>query len=350
MTDGIYVGTREATPIPQDLIPSQEKALALADRIGEAIAGLPMAPKRIFLVGSGGSYVGLVPLQYLLDTESSTPTLRINSDEFFYRKPASVGSDTLLIALSGTGNTAETVRAAQWAVEQGATVLAFTLKPESLLGTKFDNVFVPEPEDNGQRSQLGGLAASQLMLQFAGLALLRRDGIDTSARESVLLQVPEKILAALEEFEPKAELIAGAIKEAPMTYVLASGPLYGAALTFTMCFMQEMQWMHAATVNSNEFFQGPFEVVDKNSKIVVFLGEDKTRPMGERVRTFLDTYAGEVHYVDAEDFTLSGIPAELRAFVSPIVYHALTTRIAAHLSAATGYELDGRRYMWQVEY
>jgi fructoselysine-6-P-deglycase FrlB-like protein len=130
MTDGTYVGTREASQIPQDLIPSQEKALALADRIGATVAGLSTAPKRIFLVGSGGSYVGLVPLQYLLDTESSTPTLRINSDEFFYRKPASVGSDTLVIALSGTGNTSETVRAAQWAVEQGATVLAFTLKPE----------------------------------------------------------------------------------------------------------------------------------------------------------------------------------------------------------------------------
>ncbi|MBP2412018.1 fructoselysine-6-P-deglycase FrlB-like protein [Arthrobacter stackebrandtii] len=350
MTNGTYVGIREASLIPEDLMPSLQKALSVRNKIDEEISSLAGLPKRIFLVGSGGSYVGLVPLQFILDTESSIPTTRINSDEFYYRKPISVGPDSLVIALSGTGNTAETVRAAAWAAEQGATVLAFTLKPDSPLGSQFDTVFVPEPEEDGLRSQLGGLAASQLMLQFAGLAILRLDGVDTSSREQVLVDSPNVILESLKEFEPQAELIAQTIKEAPMTYVLASGPLYGAALTFTMCFMQEMQWMHASTVNSNEFFQGPFEVVDKRSKIIVFLGEDGTRPMGERVKRFLETYAGEVQYVDSKSFTFSGVDSEMRAFVSPIVYHALTTRIAAYLSAATGYELDGRRYMWQVDY
>ena len=46
---------------------------------------------------------------------------------------------------------------------------------------------------------------------------------------------------------------------------------------------------------------------------VVFLGEDETRPMGERVRRFLDRYGGETFHVDGRDFALPGVePAVLK--------------------------------------
>lgn len=350
MTNGTYVGPSAAAAIPEDLVPSANKALAIRHKILKAVESLPSIPKRVFLVGSGGSFAGLVPLQYLMDTESAIPTVRMNSDEFFYRKPPAVNSESLVVALSGAGSTKETVRAATWAEDQGANVLAVTLKEDSLLGTSCKTVLVPEREAGGFRSQLGGLVASQFNLQMIGLALLEREGRETSEESAALDLLPQIVLSSLESFEPKAAQIANAIASQPVTYVLASGPLFGAALTFTMCFMQEMQWMDASTINSNEFFQGPFEVIDKNARPIVFLGEDATRPMAERVKRFLDNYGGDVNYIDALDIRLEGIPERMRSFVMPIIFHALTTRLAAHLSANTGYELDGRRYMWKVEY
>ena len=65
--------------------------------------------------------------------------------------------------------------------------------------------------------------------------------------------------------------------------------------------------MHAATINADEFFQGPFEVIDQATRSIVFLGEDDTRPMGERVRRFLDRYGGETFYVDGRDFAHSQV-------------------------------------------
>jgi len=82
----------------------------------------------------------------------------------------------------------------------------------------------------------------------------------------------------------------------------------------------------------------------------VFLGEDETRPMGERVRRFLNTYGGETYYVDSADLELPGIPADQRGYVAPLVYAALVARLAAHYAAVRGYALEGRRYMWKVDY
>ena len=122
---------------------------------------------------------------------------------------------------------------------------------------------------------------SQIVLQLVALAVLKRQGLDVSLMSSALSATPKALYEALESFEPQAAAIASAMKDVPVTNVLASGPLQGAAETFTMCYLQEMQWMHAATINADEFFQGPFEVIDKTTKSIVFLGEDNTRPMGE---------------------------------------------------------------------
>jgi fructoselysine-6-P-deglycase FrlB-like protein len=191
---------------------------------------------------------------------------------------------------------------------------------------------------------------TQLVLQLVALAVLNREGFDIAPMLTALRALPSAMLAALETLEPRAEEIAVAMKDVPVTHVMASGPLFGAASTFTMCYLQEMQWKHAATINADEFFQGPFEVIDPDTKTIVFLGEDDSRPMGERVRRFLGTYSGETFYVDSRDIPLPGIPESERAYVMPLVVHAWVARLAAHYAAVRGYTLEGRRYMWKVDY
>jgi len=267
------------------------------------------------------------------------PAVTMNSDEFFYRAPASVGPSSLVVVLSGTGNTLETIQAGRWAAERGAAVAAVTLKADGPLAQAIDTSFVAQ---TGQ--------GSQIALQLVALAILRREGFDVAPILEAFSALPTALLQAMEDFEPRAAEVAADMKDVPVTTVLASGPLFGAASTFTMCYLQEMQWMHAATINSDEFFQGPFEVIDKNTRTIVFLGDDVTRPMGERVRRFLDTYSGTTHYLDARDVVLPGVPDAQRSYVLPLVFHALVARLAAHYAAVRGYSLEGRRYMWKVEY
>jgi len=339
MTDGTYIGLGPVAPIPDDVVSSQEHALGLWDEIDAFVSGIDREINRVFLVGAGGSFLAMVPAQFLLDRHAVTPTVTMNSDEFFFRAPASVGPNSLVIVLSGTGNTLETIRAGRWAAEQGAAVAAVTLKVDGPLAQAIDTSFVAQ---TGQ--------GSQVALQLVALAILKREGFAVDPILDAFQKLPQALLHAMESFEPRAAEVADDMKDVAVTNVLASGPLFGAASTFTMCYLQEMQWMHAATINSDEFFQGPFEVIDKETKAIVFLGDDVTRPMGERVRRFLDTYSGTTHYLDARDVVLPGVPDAQRSYLLPLVFHALVARLAAHYAAVRGYSLEGRRYMWKVEY
>jgi fructoselysine-6-P-deglycase FrlB-like protein len=117
-----------------------------------------------------------------------------------------------------------------------------------------------------------------------------------------------------------------------------------------MCYLQEMQWLQSGAFNANEFFHGAFEVVTDQTEVLLFLGQDHSRPIAERAATFLGKYARRAWTVDLADLALPGIPAEYRGEVGPLVLGALTSRIAQHFEAVTGHDLDTRRYMFKVEY
>jgi fructoselysine 6-phosphate deglycase len=338
VTNGTYNPETAVTDIPDTYRSAGEHALSLWPEIDAFVSGMPSL-RRVFWVGAGGSYVGLQAAQYQLDRKGLTPSVAINSDEFFFRAPPSVGADTLVITLSGTGQTPETVQAAEWAVSRGASVAAVTLKADGPLAQALDTAFVAQSGEG-----------NQILLQLVALAILKRDGVAVDAELAALRALPAALEAAVHAFEPRAAAIAEDMKDVPVTYLMASGPLIGPGNTFTSCFLQEMQWMHAQTINSDEFFQGPFEVFDTNTKSFLFLGEDETRPMGERVLRFLEQYSGETVVLDGRDLELPGIAADQRALVAPVVFYSLMFRLAAHYAATRGYALEGRRYMWQFAY
>ena len=72
--------------------------------------------------------------------------------------------------------------------------------------------------------------------------------------------------------------------------------------------------------------------------------------LGASRKRFLDTYCKKAQYVDVKDLELPGIPAAMRADVSPIVVGALANRLAQHYESVRGHDLETRRYMFKVEY
>ncbi|WP_167133658.1 SIS domain-containing protein [Arthrobacter sedimenti] len=338
MTDGTFTGPQPVKDIPDNITSSQEHALTLWPDIDSYVSGISEL-RRVYLVGAGGSLSGVHAAQYLLDKRGVTPVSSINSDEFYYRSSPGVGPGALVISFSAAGKTPETVQAARWAQERGAAVVAVTLNEEGALAQAVDTAFIGKTGDG-----------NQVLLQLLALAILKREGANVSAELDALAALPAAIDTTVRAFEPYAAKIADNMKDVPVTYLIASGALEGMGSTFTSCFLQEMQWMHAATINADEFFQGPFEVFDKDTKSILFLSEDETRPMGERVDRFLEKYSGETFRVDSRELELPGIPQEMRAFVAPLVFYTLDFRLAAHYAAVRGYALEGRRYMWQFAY
>jgi fructoselysine-6-P-deglycase FrlB-like protein len=329
-------------PLPDDY---ESKIQAAVDAQGdvESLVGAIVddGVTDVFLVGCGGSLFGFGALRMLLD-RAPVPVSTFNSDELLLRRPAALGPGSLVIASSTRGDTGETARAAAAARAAGATVVGVTQDPRSVVAVECDHVLLHQ-----------GIEAKQVLLAQLGWALLRAMDAapDYDDAMTALKLAPEVFLASVRESDEALDAIASALHGEPVVYVLGSGPLESAAQTLAVCYLQEMQWKHAVAVGSGEFLHGSFEVVTEGLPVIVLVGEDATRPMGERVRRFLDRYCGNAHYVDAATLTLDGIDAPMRPFIgSLVVGSALLGRLAEHFESWTGHPLTDRRYMWKVEY
>lgn len=332
-----------AAPIPADLGSDLRAAVDLNDQIEHAVdQAMAGGVDSVFFVGCGGSLLSTYPVQFLL--ERSVPDLAVfhlNANEFVYRRPARLGERALVVTASHTGGTKETVAATQVALDSGAHVVSMTKEAESPLARLAPTVF-----------RYGSPDAKQVVLGQVGWAILRARGVevDHEAVRAAYAAYPDALVGTLTDLEPRLAEIAESLKDEPITYVLGAGPVYGAAATLAMCYLQEMQWLDAAAFNAGEFFHGAFEVVTEDTPVILLLGEDETRPMADRARTFLDRYSRKAVHLDSRDFALAGIPASLRGRFAPSAFYSVVGRLAAHYAAVRNHPLETRRYMTKVEY
>lgn len=295
----------------------------------------------IWLVGCGGSLFTHAPLRTILDP-SPIPVFTINSDELVLRRPATLNENSLVIASSSNGATRETARAARLARELGASVVGITQDPASVVAAECEHLFLHQ-----------GVDAKQVLLALFGYSILNALGVaaDYDAVVRALAASPAAFRSAIDEADEALSAIAEALYREPVVYVLGSGALEGAAETFAMCYLQEMQVKHAAAPGSGEFLHGPFEVVTEQVPVLVITGEHLSRPMDDRVVAFLNRYTPKVHVLDARELQLPGIEPAMRPLVGTLVVgSALLNRLAEHFEAWSGRPLTDRRYMWKVEY
>ena len=302
----------------------------------------------VFLLGSGGGFLTQEGLQYLLERRATRfATFVLSANEFIYRHPARLGPGSLAVLASNTGTTPEVVAAAKFAKEQGAVVASVTKKPDSPLAQASDVAWT-YLDDKGVGDP------KEFQLAILGLALLREAGdlaVDEYAAHMRTLEaLPDALIDACRETEDLNAGIAAALKDAPVIYVIGAGPNHATAYGLAMCYLQEMQWKDAASFDAAEFLHGAMEVVTAETAVIQYLGEEATRPIDERAQAFLRKYTQNAFYVDSRDLTLPGVETAMRPFASHFALDAVMSRLAQHFEAATGHDLQNRRYMFQVEY
>lgn len=117
-----------------------------------------------------------------------------------------------------------------------------------------------------------------------------------------------------------------------------------------MCILEEMQWIKTRPVHASDFFHGTLELVEEDTSIILLKGEDRTRPLAERVERFAEHYSKELTVFDTKDYPLEGISDGLRSLVSPIVFAALLERVSCHLEEQRDHPLTTRRYYKKVPF
>jgi fructoselysine-6-P-deglycase FrlB-like protein len=302
----------------------------------------------VFFVGCGGSLVDFYPAHYLIQSEGSRLHASIYpSAEFLNTPPRRLDENSVTIACSHNGTTRETLAAAALAKERGSTLVTLTHKPGS-----------PVEEHADYRLAYpwgaGSLVSQQPMaigLTLASAMLASLDGY-THIREVIhgLESIDAIVNRAVETTVPRAREFAQNYQAEPLLYAISSGASWAQAYSFAAFAMMEMQHKHASYIHSGDFFHGAFELVDENTLYVLLLNEGKTRPLDERVLSFLQRYAAKIEAIDARGLGISAIDPAVVDFFNPLLFYSMMTAYRDALAEVRGHPVDTRRYMWKIQY
>jgi len=309
--------------------------------------------RHVFLVACGGSLSIMHPGKYFLDRFSAALTSDLyNADEFVARDPRILGPESLVILCSQTGTTKETVRAAQHARSRGALLIAMSLDTGSpLAGATDAAVQYQAAYTTGIPIDAADSNYAMLYRLLAGLVRIVDDVDLVAPLEHSLAKLQPVIDRAQILYRERFDAFAPRFRDTSAIYTVASGPGYGAAYSFSICVLMEMQRYDSQAIHANEFFHGPFEVVDKDACFIVMLGSDETRPLAVRARDFLLRFGApdNILVLDAQELDLSGLSEELSGYLIPLVFFDTLWRFAYRLADLRQIPmLEGRRYMKKI--
>jgi fructoselysine 6-phosphate deglycase len=323
----------------------------LPDDVQHALAATARRTfSHMFLVACGGSLAVMMAGKYFADRHSATLACDIyNADEFVRRDPRRLGPDALVILCSLTGTTQETVRAAGHAKARGATTIGMTLDQASPLARAVDHAVAYQASyTTGQPIDSAYSNYGVLYMLLAGLFDVREDAGLTADLLASLGHLQSAVERAHETYGDRFQAFAPRFAPRKAIYTLASGASYGAAYSYAVCVLMEMQRYDSQAIHANEFFHGPFEVVDKDAAFVVMLGLDETRCLTERARDFLFRFGSRENLLvlDAAELDLTGMADRFKPYLVPLVLFDALWRFAYKLADLRNRPmLEGRRYM-----
>ena len=299
----------------------------------------------IVIIGIGGTWAEWHPVVHVMKHYTDLPIYLENAAELCIKKDKRyLTKDSLVITVSASGDTKEILAAVKMCKEMGIEVAGFTKNNETPLAKELDYIIA---------NPCGDCEDSYMMFFMLGLRLLYNRGefpnCEKFADQMGVLH--ENLLRIREEFEPRAAEIARAYAKEPYNIFVGSGTLWGETYLFSMCILEEMQWVRTKSVTSADFFHGTLELVDKDVPVFLFKGEDEYRELDNRVERFCQKITDKLIVIDTKDYDLKGIDEEFRVICSPMILTALVTeRLAAHYELNTGHSLDFRRYYRQFDY
>lgn len=308
----------------------------------------------VFFIACGGSLSIMHPAKFLLDQHSDLSSDVYNAAEFTARAPRTLGKGSLVILCSMTGTTKETTAAAEFARSKGAMTIGLTVESASPLAAAVDHVVGFEaPYTTGVPIDAKNSNYSRIYQLIIGLVAKAGGEDRTQTLMDSLNGLQPAIDKAHQTFAPIFADFAPRFAKQDVIYTVASGASYGAAYSFAICVLMEMQWINSQAIHANEFFHGPFEVLDKDRCFILLKGIDSTRPLEQRADEFLHRFgsAENILVLDAQTLELDGIDPSFQGNLVPLIFFDTLWRFAYKLAELRSHEmLEARRYMKKIAY
>lgn len=239
------------------------------DRIAEA--------RRIILVGCGTSWHAALVGEYLLEEFARIPVEVEYASEFRYRNPL-LFRDDVVIAISQSGETADTLAAIRLSRQSEALVLGVcNVVGSSIARETQAGVYTHAGPEIGVASTKAFTAQVTVLAMMAFLIGFRRGTLDNETYRMLireLSEVPEKIERILRN-NALIKSLAERFAAATNCLYLGRGYLFPVALEGALK-LKEISYIHAEGYPAAEMKHGPIALIDKNMPVVFLATRDKS--------------------------------------------------------------------------
>jgi glucosamine--fructose-6-phosphate aminotransferase (isomerizing) len=305
----------------------------------------------VYLVACGTSYHACLAASYMFSKLAFLGSFPVVASEFIEQHGKSVNIDSTILAVSQSGETADTLSSVNAARQRAATVLGLTNAIGSTL-TRVSRVYI------GQQSgpEIGVAATKTFTSQLSVLAQLalrlakKRGKVSQEEMdylEERLKKLPETVETIIQNQEEKVKQIAKKYKDAQVFFFLGRGISTATAYEGRLKLM-EIAYAPAIAFPAGESKHGPISLIEPGFPVVFICPKDDThktlmgnimemKARGASIIAVLEEGDEETKKL-ADDFI--EVPEGIPEVLSPIPYVAPLQLLAYYVAVERGYNPD----------
>ena len=308
--------------------------------------------RRIIIVACGTSWHAALIGKHFIESLCRIPVEVDYASEFRYRKPV-IQSDDIVIAVSQSGETADTLAAVNLARKSGAFVYGVC----NVVGSS-----IARATDSGTYIHVGpeiGVASTKAftgqvtVLLLLAMAISHEKGIAQEDRckaiAKEMLMLPQKLESTLERVTTEVQSLAKIFTYAHNFIYMGRGVNYPTALEGALK-LKEISYIHAEGYPAAEMKHGPIALVDAEMPCVVIATPDATYDKTVSNMEEIKARGGKIVAVVAEEDTIASeiadyvirVPA-VSEYLMPIVVSIPLQLLAYHIAVNKGRDVDKPR-------
>ena len=231
--------------------------------------------ERIQIVACGTAAYAAQIACYLFEQLADLPCDVEIASEFRYRQPALRGT-TLAVAVSQSGETADTLAALRWCKAAGLRTAALVNSHESTMAREADFLWPthagPEIGVASTKAFTAQITALTALAVTAAVQRGRIDGVEETRLIKVLLEAPRLIAASLQTEEAVRSLAIDTAKARDVLY-LGRGAMFPMAMEGALK-LKEISYIHAEGYAAGELKHGPIALVDEATPVIIIAPHD----------------------------------------------------------------------------
>jgi len=331
-----------------------EQPKAIADTLIGRLDGLDSKIKfkkfeKIVIIACGTAYnAGLVG-KYAIEKWGQIPVDVELASEYRYREP-SLDKKTLVIPISQSGETMDTLMALRYAKSKGATIFSVCNTNGSTIGRESDAVLYTHAGPEIAVASTKAFATQLIAMYLIGLEIGKQ--LDRSSKKEIkeisdqLSALPAKVEQVLETVEPLRELTRE-FKDAQSVLFLGRHVGFPTALEGALK-LKELAYMHAEGFAGGELKHGPIALIDKGTPVVAIMPAEHSVLAEKMASNIQEVKARGAVVIAISEFDFVGADHLIRIpqtdqLLQPVLSVVPLQVIAYEMAVARGNDVDQPR-------